>query len=410
MKLFFFDTETTWLDSDDQILQFWAIYWSFDGKEFHEEHRMNQYINVKKKSRPEAEKVHGISKKTVEKFWFLKDYIDEFLEYIDKSDYIIWHNLDFDVKMLEQECDRIGKGIDWWRKTLFCTMKSTTDIVRISDSKWWYKRPKLQELHKHLFWKYFEDAHDAMADIEATKNCFVELIKSGEVAYLKDWSDRNNESNLNEEQNNTTSDNSLVKASENWNIERVKELLDNWVDIEEEDENWDTALIKASKNWHIKVVRLLLKYWANIEKKGSKFHWRPALIWASRKWDNVIVKTLLEHWANIESCDEFWENALIWASKNWHTETVKLLLKNWANIEADWAHWRTALIWASFDWHKKTVELLLENWANIEAKGKLGWTALYYANYWEHEDVVKLLLKHWAKYDENKIEEDNQSF
>ncbi|MEI6118946.1 MAG: hypothetical protein WCP92_07145 [bacterium] len=54
-----------------------------------------------------------------------------------------------------------------------------------------------------------------MADIEATKNCFVELIKSGEVAYLKDWSDRNNESNLNEEQNNTTSDNSLVKASEN---------------------------------------------------------------------------------------------------------------------------------------------------------------------------------------------------
>jgi len=37
------------------------------------------------------------------------------------------------------------------------------------------------ELYRFLFGKEFDDAHDAMADIRATKDCFLELYKTGKI-------------------------------------------------------------------------------------------------------------------------------------------------------------------------------------------------------------------------------------
>jgi hypothetical protein len=37
-------------------------------------------------------------------------------------------------------------------------------------------------LHKKLFDKYFIGAHDAMTDVEATLNCFTQLVKLGEIS------------------------------------------------------------------------------------------------------------------------------------------------------------------------------------------------------------------------------------
>ncbi|HBB04542.1 TPA: DNA polymerase III subunit epsilon, partial [Patescibacteria group bacterium] len=31
------------------------------------------------------------------------------MEYIDKSDHIIGHNISFDIRMIQQDCERIGK-------------------------------------------------------------------------------------------------------------------------------------------------------------------------------------------------------------------------------------------------------------------------------------------------------------
>lgn len=173
MKLFFFDTETTGLNSDDQILQFWGIYWDFDWADFYEENRINQYINVTKEISPMAESIHGINKNKIQEFWYIDSYIDEILSYIKNADYIVWHNLDFDIKMVKQECNRIGKGFDWKNIKMFCTMQNSIDIVNLP----WKKRPKLTELYRCLFNKDFDNAHDAMVDVKATKDCFIELIK-----------------------------------------------------------------------------------------------------------------------------------------------------------------------------------------------------------------------------------------
>ena len=172
----FIDTETTWLSTTDQILQFAAIYGHFDGKDFHEETRINQYINITTKINFFAQRVHGISKNMLEPYEYMDAYIDHFLAYVDTSDYIVGHNISFDIRMLRQDCERIWILRDWDSCKTFCTMK---DIGHIEDLP--KKRPKLWLLYEYLFEKDFANAHDAMADIEATKDCFLELARRGHI-------------------------------------------------------------------------------------------------------------------------------------------------------------------------------------------------------------------------------------
>ena len=118
----------------------------------------------------------------LEWYGYIESYIDTFLEYIDKSDHIIGHNISFDIRMLRQDCERIGIARDWDDIKTFCTMK---DISHVEDLP--KKRPKLGLLYTHLFGKEFDNAHDAMADIDATKDCFIELAKRGHIPDLTIW-------------------------------------------------------------------------------------------------------------------------------------------------------------------------------------------------------------------------------
>ena len=44
-----------------------------------------------------------------------------------------------------------------------------------------YKWPKLEELYRKLFGRMFDNAHDALADVVATKECFFALKQRGIV-------------------------------------------------------------------------------------------------------------------------------------------------------------------------------------------------------------------------------------
>lgn len=174
----FFDTETTWLKAwTDQIVQFWAIYWIINTEthEFIEERVINQFIKPTIEIWEKSSEIHWLTKEKLEMFWEMKDYIREFVAYIIKCDYIVWHNISFDFWMLEWEMRRhwIDHWI-FWKK--ICTMKSYADKHNV---KW----PKLTRLYKEFFGKDFDDAHDAMADILATKDCFIELIKDWTVSF-----------------------------------------------------------------------------------------------------------------------------------------------------------------------------------------------------------------------------------
>lgn len=58
-------------------------------------------------------------------------------------------------------------------------MKATVSYCKIPNKYGGYKWPKLQELHEKLFGYEFDDAHDALADIEATFKCYWKLRKLG---------------------------------------------------------------------------------------------------------------------------------------------------------------------------------------------------------------------------------------
>lgn len=177
VKLFFFDTETVWFKPEKwSILQFGAILWVYDTEnhDFHEERVINQYINTDLAIDPGAAAIHGITKEKIAHCGFIDQYIDEFEKHMDNADLLIAHNMDFDRWQMKA-C--MSKEPETPR---FCTMKTTTNICKIVG-KQWFKRPKLQELHQFLFNKPFDDAHDAMADIRATKDCLIELIKQWKI-------------------------------------------------------------------------------------------------------------------------------------------------------------------------------------------------------------------------------------
>lgn len=84
------------------------------------------------------------------------------------------HNMSFDEKIIGSEFLRNGFQNAIPMKQKICTMQSTIDFCVIPGyygNKW----PKLSELHTKLFVYDFEEAHNAMVDINATAKCFWEL-------------------------------------------------------------------------------------------------------------------------------------------------------------------------------------------------------------------------------------------
>ena len=53
-------------------------------------------------------------------------------------------------------------------------MKLSTDYCKLPGKKG-FKSPRLAELHQVLFGSGFDNAHNALADVEATARCFWDL-------------------------------------------------------------------------------------------------------------------------------------------------------------------------------------------------------------------------------------------
>lgn len=185
MKIFVFDTETTGfinkkdltLEAQPKIVQFAWILWEIEDNKFNEIERINILINPEIPIPFGASQVHHIYDIDIKDKPIIKDIIDKMMIYINESDAIIWHNIEYDEEMIKLELRRLKREYDYKPKQVVCTMKTTVDFCSIRGNWERFKYPKLGELHKKLFDKYFIWAHDAMTDVEATLNCFLELNK-----------------------------------------------------------------------------------------------------------------------------------------------------------------------------------------------------------------------------------------
>ena len=192
VKIFVFDTETTGfinkkdpnLDNQPQIIQFaWILWelkendeWKYD---FIETKRVDILINPEKPIPFASSQVHHIYDIDVkDKKNFNEQYL-EILDLINKPDVIIGHNIEYDENMTKLELRRLEKEYEYKPKQVICTMNESINFCKLpkrDEKAKGYKRPKLWELYKILFWEYFVWAHDAMVDVEATLKSFIELV------------------------------------------------------------------------------------------------------------------------------------------------------------------------------------------------------------------------------------------
>lgn len=98
---------------------------------------------------------------------------------INKSKFMVAHNLDFDHSVLGAEMLRYNIRASVITEKI-CTMKAGTNVCMIPGN-YGYKWPKLEELYRHLFGSDFIGAHDALSDCQATKACFIEMKQRGYI-------------------------------------------------------------------------------------------------------------------------------------------------------------------------------------------------------------------------------------
>lgn len=123
----------------------------------------------------DASRIHGIStEKANREGRDLITVLTDFQLLINKTEYLVAHNISFDEKIVGAEFlrNRMPDTVPTIKR--ICTMLSTTNFCAI-DGPYGYKWPKLSELHYKLFGDDFEEAHNAAADIHATAKCFWEL-------------------------------------------------------------------------------------------------------------------------------------------------------------------------------------------------------------------------------------------
>ncbi|MDA3808561.1 MAG: 3'-5' exonuclease [Thiomicrorhabdus sp.] len=134
-----------------------------------------------------AEKIHGISAERSDEEGLPElEVAEAFGLMLQQADLIVCHNFDFDWAFAKHLLERnVSELSDEARSAFFldlpsfCTMKDKTvkKYVQAKNVKGHLKWPKLVELHEKLFGVGFDDAHDAFADITATKNCFFKLLE-----------------------------------------------------------------------------------------------------------------------------------------------------------------------------------------------------------------------------------------
>jgi DNA polymerase III epsilon subunit-like protein len=131
---------------------------------------------------PEASRVHGITtERALAEGIALAEAVDEALPRIEQAACAVAHNISFDEKILGAECLRLGRPFPFEKKPLRCTMKESTDFCAI-PGLYGFKYPNLTELHRKLFKKSFDGAHDALADVRACKAAYFELRTLGVMA------------------------------------------------------------------------------------------------------------------------------------------------------------------------------------------------------------------------------------
>lgn len=186
MPILIFDFETTGIKPETaRAVQLAAILLADD---FEERDRMNVLVQQDAPIPAEASAIHSITtERANDEGVPLAAALGEFCSLVDLASetphegWIVAHNLAYDYKLYCYELARSGVRREKSGLLLpFCTMRALTDRMRLpSKYPGSFKWPRLEEAFRFCFNRGFAGAHDAMADVEATRDIYIHGCREG---------------------------------------------------------------------------------------------------------------------------------------------------------------------------------------------------------------------------------------
>ncbi|WP_164522222.1 ankyrin repeat domain-containing protein [Halocella sp. SP3-1] len=232
--------------------------------------------------------------------------------------------------------------------------------------------------------KWYSENKDKEFKFELYNDELINAAKSGEVEEVKKLIKNGIDINARNDLGNTA----LIETIKEGDCKIVKILLEAGAGVNIKNDHGQTALMEAAKKGYYKIVKLLLDSAADIDLKCSKGN---ALVFAVDCGNSGIVKLLLEAGANVNDYSGW--DALRKASQKGYSEIEKLLLEARADINATGDEGWTALTWAASKGYLEMVEVLLETGVDVNFRDDNGWTALIWAAYKGYPEIVEVLLE-----------------
>ena len=125
-------------------------------------------------------KIHGITTdRALAEGSPLDEVVAEFMADAARANYVMGHNIGFDVNVVGAELLRLGEQAEPLTAISVIDSKDEgTEYCAIPGGRGGkFKWPTLTELHQKLFGEGFGDAHDAAYDVAATARCLFEMIR-----------------------------------------------------------------------------------------------------------------------------------------------------------------------------------------------------------------------------------------
>lgn len=186
------------------------------------------------------------------------------------------------------------------------------------------------------------------------------------------------------------SDMPLQYAAFTGNLEKIRELLDDGMDINNKDNIFGiTPLHWACSK---EMAQFLIENGADINATDT--NGETPLHMASGNGQIEVVSLLIENGADVNAENSYVSTPLYRAAGNGHTDVIGLLIENGALIEGSGEI--TPLHVAVMNCHIKAVKLLIEKGADVNAKAASGMTALHFAAQNDCVEIAELLIENGA--------------
>jgi ankyrin repeat protein len=187
----------------------------------------------------------------------------------------------------------------------------------------------------------------------------------------------------------------LIEAVKKQDLQTVRALLKQKVNINAAEADGFTALHWAAQRNDLQLVELLLGAGANA-KASTRYSITPLYL-AAMNGNAAVMERLLNAGADANGTAEEGQTMLMTAALSGKADAVRLLLTRGATVDTKEPYkGQTALMWAAAEGNTAAVDVLLEAGADLTLKSTGGFTPLLFAVRNAHIETAVALVKHGA--------------